>query len=146
MTENMWVFFLFLPVPIASIGFGFYLKKKGYKYKKNVIVGFIMATLLCVYGSFTFIFSGLYSHSDEPILLAEQILNIDIPTHSHINTNDWTTGTQSVPRGYIFSTRDIYFTDSAVAEFENGLANDPKWMAEVPSELIGVTSYFFDHQ
>ena len=56
MTENMWVFFLFLPVPIASIVFGFYLKKKGYKYKKNVVVGIIMAALLCIYGSFNFIF------------------------------------------------------------------------------------------
>ena len=34
MTENMWIFFLFLPIPIASIVFGFYLKKKGYKYKR----------------------------------------------------------------------------------------------------------------
>ena len=56
MTENMWVFFLFLPIPIASVVFGFYLKKKGYKYKKNVVVGIIMAALLCIYGSFNFIF------------------------------------------------------------------------------------------
>ena len=83
MTENMWVFFVFLPIPIASIVFGFYLKKKGYKYKKNVIVGIIMATLLFIYGSFTFIFSNLYSHSDEPILNAEQVLNIDIRVSTH---------------------------------------------------------------
>ena len=52
--------------------------------------------LLCIYGSFTFIFSDIYSHGDEPIVNTEQMLNIDIPTHSRINTQDWTKGTQSV--------------------------------------------------
>ena len=146
MTENMWIFFLFLPIPIASIVFGFYLKKKGYKYKKNVIVGFIMAALLCIYGSFTFIFSDIYSHSDEPIINAEQMLNIDIPEHSRINTQDWTKGTQSVPRGYIYSTSDIYFDDAAVEEFEKNLSSDTKWISTIPNDMVGITSYFCDIQ
>ena len=54
--ENMWAFFLLTPIPIASIIFGFILKSKGYKYKKNIIVGLIMTFLLCIYGSFVFIF------------------------------------------------------------------------------------------
>ncbi|MBR3803039.1 MAG: helix-turn-helix transcriptional regulator [Clostridia bacterium] len=54
--ENMWLFFLLTPVPIASTVFGFVLKSKGLKYKKNVIAGVIMTVLLCIYGSFTFIF------------------------------------------------------------------------------------------
>ena len=54
--ENMWLFFLLTPIPISSIIFGFVLKSKGYKYKKNIIVGFIMTFLLCIYGSFTFMF------------------------------------------------------------------------------------------
>jgi len=146
MTENMWVFFLFLPVPIASIVFGFYLKKKGYKYKKNVIVGVVMAALLCIYGSFTFIFSDIYSHSDEPIINAEQMLSIDIPQHSRINTQDWTKGTQSIPRGYIYSTSDIYFDDAAVEEFEKNLSSDTKWISTIPNDMVGITSYFCDIQ
>ncbi len=55
-TANMWVFYLFLPIPMASIAVGYILKKKGYKYKKNVISGIIMAILLCIYGSFAFLF------------------------------------------------------------------------------------------
>lgn len=54
--ENMWLFFLFTPIPIASVIFGFVLKSKGYKYKKNMIIGIIMTVFLCVYGSFAFIF------------------------------------------------------------------------------------------
>ena len=146
MTENMWVFFLFLPVPIASIVFGFHLKKKGYKYKKNVAVGVIMVALLCIYGSFTFVFADVYSHSDEPIQKAEQLLGIDIPTHSRINTQDWTKGTQSVPRGYIYFTSDIYFEDTDVAEFEKNLSSDTKWISTIPNNMVGITSYFCDIQ
>lgn len=54
--ENMWLFFLFTPIPIASVIFGFVLKSKGYKYKKNIVAGIIMTFFLCIYGSFTFIF------------------------------------------------------------------------------------------
>lgn len=146
MTENMWVFFLFLPVPIASVVFGFYLKKKGYKYLKNIIVGVIMAVLLCIYGSFTFLFADVYSHSDEPISRIEQMLEIDVPAHLHINTQDWTKGTQSIPRGYIYSTSDIYFDDTAVEEFERNLLSDTKWISAIPNDMVGVSSYFCDIQ
>ena len=54
--ENMWLFFLLTPIPITSIIFGFVLKSKGYKYKKNIIVGFIMTFFLSIYGLFTFMF------------------------------------------------------------------------------------------
>lgn len=51
--ENMWLFFLLTPIPIASTVFGFILKSKGYKYKKNIVAGIIMTILLCIYGSFS---------------------------------------------------------------------------------------------
>ena len=54
--ENMWVFFLMTPIPVSSFILGCYLKAKGYKHKKNIVVGVIMTFLLCVYGSFSFIF------------------------------------------------------------------------------------------
>ncbi len=56
MIKNMWMFFLLTPIPISSIVLGFILKAKGYKYKKNIIAGFIMTFFLCIYGCFTFIF------------------------------------------------------------------------------------------
>ena len=144
LTKDMWVFFLYLPVPIASIAFGIYLKKKGYAYRKNVIVGIVMAALLCIYGSFTFIFPDFYSHSDEPIVDTEQMLNIDIPEHSRINTQDFTSAAQSFPRGYIYWASDIYFEEAAVEQFEEGISNDAKWLSDIPNDIIGITSYFCD--
>ena len=140
MPENMWVFFVFLPIPLASIIYGFYLKIKGYAYKKNVIVGVIMAVLLSIYGSFTFIFADAYSHTNEPILNAEKMLNIDIPIHSQITTQEYNNGMSS-PRGIIYSESAIYFKSGTAKEFERDLPNDPKWISSIPNNLIGITSY-----
>lgn len=142
--ENMWLFFLFLPIPVASVVIGFVLKKKNCKYKKNVIAGIIIAILLGVYGSFSFIFTDVYEHDDEPIIKIEQTIGIDIPMHKQINTQDWTKGTQSVSRGYIRSTSDIYLEESAVEEFEKQIAMDDRWLSTLPNDLIGISSPFSD--
>ena len=142
--ENMWLFFLLTPIPIASIVLGVILKSKGCKYKKNIVVGIIMTALLCIYGSFTFIFAEPYDHSDTPIIRAEQMIGIEIPEHEQINTLDWTDGTQTSARGHILSTSDIYFDAAVAEEFENQLAENDKWLESVPNDLIGLTSPFAD--
>lgn len=142
--ENTWVFYLFLPLPISSIVFGCYLKKKGYRYKKNVIVGIIMSIVLCIYGTFSVIFKDNFSHDDAPIIRAEQLLGIDIPDHLRINTQDWSKGEQSVTRGKIQMVSEIYFENHAVEEFEKNIVNDTKWLKDIPSEIIGITSSLTD--
>ena len=143
-TDNMWVFFLFTPIPIASIIFGCWSKKKGKKHKGNVIIGIIMTVLLCLYGSFTFIFANTFTHDDGPILRIEELLSIDIPEHVQINTQDWTKGTQSTSRGYIYSTSDVYFDEDAVHAFEYSMLYDYRWINVIPNDLVGVTSAFCD--
>ena len=54
--NRMWIFYLFLPIPTASIIFGFYQNKKGIRNVRNIVVGLILAVILAVYGSFTPIF------------------------------------------------------------------------------------------
>ena len=54
MVQNMWKFYLVLPIPLSSLLFGLYCKKKGLKAKKNIVVGIIFTILLIIYGSFTF--------------------------------------------------------------------------------------------
>ena len=143
---KMWVFFLFLPIPFASIIFGIYLKRKGYRFKKNVIVGIIMAAALIFYGSFSFILAGIYSNNDEPVKAAERMLQIDIPNYSRseVSFQDWTKSSQNVSRGYIYSTTDIHFDDYSVKAFEEDILQNEKWMRGIPTEMIGITSPFCD--
>lgn len=54
--KNMWIMYLFTPIPLSSIVLGFVLKSKGYKYTKNIVAGVIMTAILCIYGSFAFTF------------------------------------------------------------------------------------------
>lgn len=143
--ENMWISFLLTPIPIASIVFGFILKAKNRKHKKNIIVGIIMTVILCLYGSFTFVFSDLYDHSPDPVIQIEQLIGMDIPEYKQINTQDWTKGSQSVPRGYyIHYTSDVYFENGAMKNFESRIIDDDRWLAAVPNDLIGITSPFSD--
>lgn len=114
-------------------------------YKKNIIAGIIMTVLLCVYGSFAFTFSSVYDHSDAPIIEIEQAMGIDIPAHKQINTQDWTTGKQSVSRGYIYSTSDVYFEKVAAEAFEKQIATDNRWLATLLNDLIGIASPFGDY-
>lgn len=145
LTENMWVFFLFTPIPIASLIFGIFVKKDGCRYKKNIVIGIIMTALLCIYGSFTFIFGDMYSHNDEPIINAEELLNINIPEHTQINTQDWG-GAQMASRGNIAYSSDVYFDDGTVENFEKRLSLSTKWIEEISTNLIGITSGFCDYQ
>ena len=71
--QNMWLFFLYLPIPIASVIFYALLKRKGIVFKKNLIVGIIMSAFLCIYGSFALFpekvsVNGVYEVSVENVL------------------------------------------------------------------------------
>ncbi len=137
--ENMWIFYVFALIPAASATIGFILKAKGYKYKKNVIAGIIMTVLLCIYGSFSFIFADMYDHSDEPIIRIKQMLKIDIPEYTQINTTDWTKETQSGGAEYLYYFSDVYFGEEA-ENLELQIREDSRWLSEKPSELIGISS------
>ena len=50
--HNLRIFLAFLPIPVGSIVFGVVTQRKGYAYKKNIVVGTIMAARLLVYGLF----------------------------------------------------------------------------------------------
>ncbi len=143
--QNAWLFYTMIPIPLASIILGLILKKKKYyKYKKNIVVGCIMTVLLCLYGSFSFITAPLQDYSDEPILALEQYIDMDIPQHEQVVTQDWTKGKQSVSRGYIYYYSTVYFDDDEAKELEKMLAGSDKWLRYIPNELIGITSPFAD--
>lgn len=44
--RNWWIIALFTIIPIASLVYGIVLKKKGFLYKKNIIVGIIMTIII----------------------------------------------------------------------------------------------------
>lgn len=104
------------------------------------MAGIIMTVILCIYGSFTFIFDDTYLHSDVPVAKLEQYTAIDIPDYEQINTLDWTQGTQDLSRGYIYLTSDVYFNFQNADQLENRIVRDDRWLSYLPNDLVGISS------
>lgn len=129
-SENMWIFLTFIPIPAALIAYSVYLEKRGYRHRSEQIVGIVIAALMTVFGVFSFLVVDPYDHSDAPIAEAEKALSIDIPNHIAINTI-----TMDGDPDATKSVSEIYFTEGEVAGFEESLATDKKWVAEIPEAI-----------
>ena len=85
MVEYMWMFYLFIPIPLASIVLGVVFKRKGYKCKKNIIVGCIMTPLLFLYGCFWIKFYPSITHDTSYIVSLSNTISITIPSDSYVS-------------------------------------------------------------
>ncbi len=136
-TQYMWVLFLFIPIPVFSIIFGVWLKKRGMKYKKNIVIGIIMCVLLCLYGSFTFIFSGMHKAIDT----VREEMNIELPEYSNYSMSaNAKTKDSDTMKG--LSICHITFSAENTEKFYNSL--DENWLTDFPDELdeyIAVDNY-----
>ncbi len=130
MTDSMWVMFLFLPIPISSVVLGFVLKKKGLKFKKNIVVGVIACALLCVFGCFTFIFADI----SDALRLVQSEMNIQLPEHGYGVTNEVAVRDREKYDGLTMC--EISFAPEGTAEFAETM--DERWLTELSSELNGL--------
>ncbi len=94
-----------------------------------------MTVVLFLFGSFSFVFDDFYDYSDAHIIAVEEYTGIDIPEHSGVITEDWTTGTQTVERGYVYYSTRINFDNDIAKEFESQLLEDERWLSPIPNEL-----------
>lgn len=141
-TENMWLYFVPLPIPLASLILGIIYKKKGFKATKNIVVGIIFSVSLIIYGSFTFIFSDFYSHDFSYVNQVETLIDFDLPDNGNITTEDWTDGTQtgtSANTVYYQYFSDITFTDEGeIAKLNKEIMNSELWLTSVRTSLMGL--------
>lgn len=126
---NAWVFWTMAPIPIASIILGFALKKKKYRYRRNLIAGFIVLPLLLIYGCFSLFFAQDYSEA--PLLELEQILEMDLPESEIVKTMEYSDGTVRT---------EILFSEENAQQLLALLEDDPRWLDNVPDELEGIVS------
>lgn len=138
---KMWVMFLLLPIPISSIMLGIHFKKKRYGYKKNIICGIVAAILLCIFGSFSFMFSNNFSQSEDLLLKAEQDIQIDIPEYKKLYTSN-----AIGQGGSSCLTSEIAFEKKNIENFEKQIKNDNRWLSSVPTGLFGILPnvYYLD--
>lgn len=137
LTDYMWLMWLALPVPIVCIVLGFVAKKQGLKWKKNVICGFIIAALLLLFGSYTFIFRPVADdEADAYLSQAEQKLGIDFPDSGYCylnNTGNYTSGNDRI---FLLSRFYASFSSYDQKELNAQLSADERWFTDIPYELL----------
>lgn len=141
-TENAWRCFLLLPIPLASLVLGAIYKKKGFRCKKNIVVGIIITVLLVLYGSFTFAFRGSYSHDYSYVDRISAEIRFDMPETGEILTYDWTGGTESGVQADTLAYRyisNLVFTDAEeIVRFNTAVAESDLWLDTVNTSLTGL--------
>ncbi len=135
-TAYMWLMWLALPVPIACIFLGFRLKKRGLQWKKQVICGSVIAALLLLFGSYTFLFRYADEDATEYLARVEQEILIDFPEseYAHVtsNVNSVTGNTQIFLLSHYYASLSSY-DQKALTE---RLAADLRWFTDVPYDLL----------
>ena len=96
-----------------------------------------MLFLLCIYGSFAFIFSGIYDSSGKAVERVEQLTGIRLPQYEQIVTTDWTKLQQASDSAYIYYSSEVTFAAENEPDFGGAYAE--LWLQTVPSDLLGLT-------
>lgn len=136
-TAYMWHMWLALPIPIGCIVLGFVLKRRGLRWRKNVICGFIIAALLGLLGSFSWIFQPLVNDDGVAFLSqVEQETGIDFPDsdYSHLSdTISFAPGNDQIfPLSRYYASLSNYDQKAMNAQ----LITDERWFTGVPYELL----------
>lgn len=139
MLEYMWVFYIYIPIPITSIVLAIIYSKKR-KTKINIIVGIVGIIVLCIYGSFIFLIDLEVEHDLSYINKVENTLLIDIPESNKISTaymND----------SYEKSITMIKLDESKINQFLNEIKTSDIWkdkLTYIPSMsyYISLTSNY----
>lgn len=161
-TDNAWMFFLFLPIPLASLILGIVYKCKGLKTTKNIVAGVIFTILLCAYGAFTPIFSGFYSHDPAYIDRIAQEVQFTLPDRGKITTENFmpesrvstvqkaplNTGDRSVNVAAEcgLSSR-VELTDAKqITDFEKSVRGSQLWTTSISTSLSGIVPLLYSAQ
>ena len=131
--KNTWIFWCWLPIPIASIVLGFKYKNKGINCTKNIVGGFIIVFLLLIYGSFCLMptFSEDYSKIND----YRNYIDANIPSNGELEIHYWGNYFDDDKKEY--SIINVYYDKEDVSDLLNSIENSNNWVlsTKMKSEL-----------
>lgn len=138
MAKNMWIMYFFAAIPLTSVALGYYWRKNGYGGLGNIIVGGIMAGLLIIYGSFSWLVP--INHSPAHIESVESRLQIDFPQFEYIEMTDY--NNESISQNYenmhMKYKSTAYFDDENSLLMENLLNKEGRFEDSLPNDFKGM--------
>lgn len=136
--RHFWLPVACLPIPIALTVLGFKLKRLNAKYKKNIVIGTVVLTALCIDFAVNYYISNDSIYEYDPVTYFTDNTNIALPEAENIvdsYTVEFTDDTQPGCGGYVYLMSKVIFEDYSVYELENSLKHDTRWTNEFPEEL-----------
>lgn len=134
----------FLPLPILSIILGVALRKKGIRWKRNVIFGSIFAAILVFFAGVNFL-SGLidlldYSQSGDTTYLeqVEDTLSIDFPALENISDYEHASDSYPPMNGQVYHTCYGWIAETDNPQFAQQIEGDARWLNRLPTVLHGL--------
>lgn len=148
LAEYMWIFFLFVPISLASVILGIIFLPKKYKCKKNIIAGVIMCALLCLFGQFTFSLKGLVRHDDNYVQYLDNTLPIVIYDKSKYVSYTFGTTDDELLRKAMIKCKDrnemLRFVQEDFHHFKRDLCQDfTKALEENDVEKLLKCKFFY---
>lgn len=145
-TEKMWVFWLWLPVPILSIIIGYKLKNQNKKAKSNIIFGCVICVLLIVFGSFCVVMPiGRIPYNK--IKPYEEILKINIPRDGDYIQQKYRTYFD-LDKKNVTVTEAFFQNSLKLKKFEQNIVNGQNWInfKTISNELEPLIPYQMIHR
>jgi hypothetical protein len=132
----MWMMWLALPVPCACLVVGFMLKKRGFPWKKQVICGILIAALLLLFGSYSFIFQPENEDAEAFLSRVEQETGLDLPCDGFSHLGYHVTTAPGNDRIFILGSYYSSLSGYEQRNLNHQLASDARWLQEVPYGLL----------
>ena len=131
--KNTWIFWCWLPIPIASIVLGFKYKNKGINCTKNIVGGFIIGFLLLIYGSFCLMptFNEDYGKIND----YKNYIDANIPSSGELEIHYWGNYFDDDKKEY--SIINVYYDKEDVSDLVSSIENSKNWIlsTKIKSEL-----------
>ena len=130
MARYIWIMYLFIPIPLASVIFGFISRKNGERHKVNIIVGFICMFILICFASMNFLVNDDKTIIDDSYILSvEEKLNIELPDNMKVQTD--------LNYEYIITYAKINDNSTKIS-FEASIKNNELWKQTLSAKVKGL--------
>ncbi len=133
-----WISFLFLPISLFSVYFGFSAKRKlGKRYVKNIVAGIIASVMLLLSGFHTFVFNEFYRVNDTEkyIQSIQEYTGIAIPEYESFDSFGYGDEGARYDNCILYKCSYFGLRPDKSNNFEETLINDSRWIEKIPSEL-----------
>lgn len=145
--KNLWIFWLWLPIPALSIILGTKYKRVHASFDKNILSGVIVGVLLLILGSFSFF---LINQEYSKIYKYEEVLNITLPSDGELYMQEYDAYFNNMNE---FVKIDVYFESDDCTEINELIKSKSNWVSIdelsselrifIPTTLVGSESSYF---